>query len=304
MPIFDTVIFILGLLAVWLMFFTVKQQTAVVIERFGKFNRVCDAGLHMKIPYIEVVKGPLSLRVQQLDVTVETKTEDNVFVKVIVAVQYHVLAAKIYDAFYRLDQPQQQITAFVFDVVRARVPQMKLDDVFEKKEEIAIAVKDELTEIISNLGFGIIKTLVTDIDPDAKVKQAMNEINEAQRLQIASQARGEAEKILKVKKAEAEAESSALQGEGMARQRQAIIDGLRTSVAEFQKSVAGVGSHDVMMMVLMTQYFDTLKSLGEYSGTNAILLPHSPTSVSDMAGQLREAMITAQQVAVSTSDKK
>jgi regulator of protease activity HflC (stomatin/prohibitin superfamily) len=277
-------------------FYTVKQQTAVLIERFGKFNRVSQAGLHFKIPVVEALRGPLSLRVQQLDVTVETKTEDNVFVKVIVAVQYHVLNNKIFDAFYRLDQPQQQITAFVFDVVRARVPKMKLDDVFEKKEEIAIAVKDELSEIISNLGFGIIKTLVTDIDPDAKVKQAMNEINEAQRLQIAAQARGEADKILKVKRAEAEAESAALQGEGMARQRQAIIDGLRTSVAEFQKSVAGVGSQDVMMMVLMTQYFDTLKSLGEQDGINAILLPHSPTAVSDMATQLRDAIITAQQV--------
>lgn len=293
---------VLALLAVLFFstFYVVKQQTAVLIERFGKFSRVSTAGLHFKIPLVEVVKGPLSLRVQQLNVTVETKTEDNVFVKVVVAVQYHVLSEKIYDAFYRLDQPQQQITAFVFDVVRARVPKMKLDDVFEKKEEVAIAVKEELSDIISNLGFGIIKTLVTDIDPDAKVKQAMNEINEAQRLQIAAQARGEAEKILKVKKAEAEAESAALQGEGMARQRRAIIEGLRESVAEFQKTVSGAKSQDVMMMVLMTQYFDTLKSLGEQDGANTILLPHSPNAVSDMTAQLREAIITAQQVSSAT----
>jgi regulator of protease activity HflC (stomatin/prohibitin superfamily) len=285
------IVVLVALLALSL--FTVQQQTAAVVERFGKYLRTCNSGLHIKIPLIDVVQPALSLRILQLNVAVETKTQDNVFVKVVTSVQYHVLAEKFYDAYYRLDNPEQQITSFVFDVVRARVPQMILDDVFEKKEEIAEAVKTELTEIMSTMGYGIVKALVTDIDPDAKVKAAMNEINEAQRLQVAAKARGEADKIVTVKKAEAEAESAALQGQGMARQRQAIIDGLRTSVADFQKAVSGTNSQDVMTMVLMTQYFDTLKAMGDSGKSNTVMLPHSPGAVGSMMDQLREGLISS-----------
>lgn len=284
------------LLAIFLGLFTVKQQTAAVIQRFGKFARVALPGLNFKIPFVETVAGRVNLRVQQLDVRVETKTKDNVFVHVVVSVQYYVLPDKVYDAFYRLADEDTQITAFVFDVVRARVPTLDLDDVFEKKDEIAIAVKGELTEVMDDFGYGILKTLVTDIDPDAKVKEAMNEINSAQRLRFAASEKGEAERILRVKSAEAEAQSKALQGRGIADQRKAIIEGLKESVEDFQKGVPGSSASDVMNLVLMTQYFDTLKEIGASSATNTILIPHSPGHLVDLAGQLRDAMITAEQV--------
>jgi regulator of protease activity HflC (stomatin/prohibitin superfamily) len=282
--------------------FTVEQQSASIVERFGRFVRIAMPGLNFKIPLIDKIRGSVNLRVQQLNVQVETKSEDNVFVKVDVAVQYHVIEEKIYEAFYRLENPRDQITAYVFDVVRARVPKMKLDDVFEKKDEIAIAVKQELDEVISNLGFRIVKSLVTDIDPDAKVKTAMNEINEAQRLRIAANERGEAEKILRVKKAEAEAESAALQGQGMANQRRAIIDGLRNSVAEFKDKIEGVSALEIMNIVLTTQYFDTLKEVGANDKSHTILIPHTPTAVSDLTEQMRNAMLTASLLEKSTTD--
>lgn len=278
-------------------FFIVNQQTAAVVQRLGKFLYVAKPGLNVKVPMIDAVAGRVNLRVQQLNVKVETKTEDNVFVHVIVAVQYMVLPEKVYDAFYRLTDADTQIRAFVFDVVRARVPRIKLDDVFEKKDEVADAVKSELSHVMDDFGYGIVKALVTDIDPDPKVKEAMNEINAAQRLRVAATEKGEAERILKVKAAEAEAQSKALQGKGIADQRRAIIHGLRESVDDFQKSVPGATAQDVMNLVLMTQYFDTLKELGHGSHTNTILLPHSPGALADIATQMRNAMITAEQVA-------
>lgn len=299
MSVFEYGIIIVAAIAVIIFFksfFTVDQQRSAIVERFGRFLRIGAPGLNMKIPFIDAVRGHVNLRVRQLDVQVETKSEDNVFVTVAVAVQFHVLENKIYEAFYKLENPEQQITAFVFDVVRARVPKMKLDDVFEKKDEIADAVQSELSETMENLGYAIVKALVTDIDPDAKVKSAMNEINEAQRLRVAANERGEAEKILKVKQAEAEAQASALQGKGMADQRAAIISGLRESVADFQKTIVGAGAEDVMTLVLMTQYFDTLKSIGATSNSNTILLPHTPAGVSDVAQQIRDSFITANEV--------
>jgi regulator of protease activity HflC (stomatin/prohibitin superfamily) len=287
---------VLALIAVATGLFTVNQQTAVVVQRFGRFARIAMAGLNFKIPLIETIAGRINLRVRPLDVRVETKTEDNVFVQVVVAVQYYVLTDKAYDAFYRLADAETQITAFVFDVVRARVPRMKLDDVFERKDEIAIAVKEELTQVMDDFGYGILKALVTDIDPDPKVKEAMNEINAAQRLRVAAAERGEAERIIRVKAAEADAQSKALQGQGIADQRKAIVEGLRESVDEFQRSVPGASAQDVMNLVLMTQYFDTLKEIGAASETNTILIPHSPGSLADLSEQMRTAMITAQLV--------
>jgi regulator of protease activity HflC (stomatin/prohibitin superfamily) len=277
-------------------FFVVEQQNAAIVQSFGKFKRIAGAGLHTKIPFVEKVAGTINLRIQQLDVEVETKTFDNVFVRVIVSVQYYVLPEKIYEAFYRLDDPEKQITSFIFDVVRARVPQIKLDDVFEKKDEIADAVKTELAQVMDDFGYGIVKALVTDIDPNEKVKEAMNEINAAQRLRVAAEEKGEADKILKVKAAEAEAEAKALSGKGIADQRRAIVDGLRDSVDDFQRSVEGTTPQDVMNLVLMTQYFDTLKEIGQTSVSNTVLMPHSPGHLSDLAGQIREALITANEV--------
>lgn len=283
-------------------FFTVKQQTAAVVERFGKFKKVSDAGLHVKIPMIDRISGRLSLRVLQLDVRVETKTKDNVFVVVVVSVQYYVLPSKVVDAFYRLQNPHAQITSFVFDTVRARVPNIILDDVFEKKDEIAQAVKQELDSVMDDFGYGIIKALVTDIDPDARVKESMNEINAAQRLREAAVQQAEAEKIRVVKAAEGEAESKALQGQGIADQRKAIIEGLQTSVEAFSASVAGASAGDVMNLVLMTQYFDTLKDIGVSSKNSTILIPHSPGGLSDISEQMRNAIITANEVNNSESN--
>lgn len=295
----DTLI-ILGVLAfilIILLFgtlFTVDQQTIAVIERLGKFVRVGNAGLNVKIPLLESVSGRMSLRILQLDVPVETKTKDNVFVKVAVSVQYHVRINKVYDAFYKLSNPDSQITSFVFDVVRAEVPKMILDDVFEKKDTIAIAVKNELAELMTDFGYDIIKALVVDIEPDAKVKTAMNEINEQQRLRMAAEQKGEAEKILKIKRAEAEAESMRLSGQGIADQRRAIIDGLKQSIDEFQQGVPGTSAMDVMNLVLVTQYYDTLKEIGSNDRSNTLLLPSVPEGNKTFANVLSESVLTAQ----------
>ncbi|MFZ1484244.1 MAG: SPFH domain-containing protein [Candidatus Saccharimonadales bacterium] len=279
--------------------FTVRQQTVAVVERFGKFKKTSSAGLNIKIPVIDQVVGRVSLRVQQLDVRVETKTKDNVFVFVVVSVQYYVLPNKVIDAFYRLQNAQEQITSYVFDTVRARVPNVQLDQLFETKDDIAVAVKAELDTIMDDFGYGIVKALVTDIDPDAKVKMSMNEINAAQRLREAAIQQAEADKIRVVKAAEGEAESKALQGQGIANQRKAIIEGLRESVKNFSNDVDGVKSQDVMNLVMMTQYFDTIKELGLSGKNSTILIPHGPGGMTDMADQIRNAMITADQVSQS-----
>ncbi len=290
-----------GLTTLLLSVFTVEQQKVAIIERFGKFVRMATPGLNFKIPFVDTKAGQVSLRVQQLDVRAETKTHDNVFVHVIVSVQYFVIPGKVYDAFYKLNDPAMQINSYVFDVVRARVPKITLDELFEKKEEIAQAVKEELNETMVSFGFEILNTLVTDIEPNPKVKDAMNEINAAERLRVAANAKGEAEKILVVKAAEAEAESKALSGKGIADQRRAIIEGLRESVDQFQKSIDGATAKDVMNLVLLTQYFDTLKDVGANSNSNTILIPHGPGAVSDLSTQIRDAMITAGEVERSRS---
>jgi regulator of protease activity HflC (stomatin/prohibitin superfamily) len=287
------ILIIIIIILVVLGLFTVNQQTAAIVERFGRFKRIAQAGLNFKIPFIDRIAGRLSLRVQQLDVRVETKTKDNVFVFVVVSVQYYVLPDKVVDAFYRLQNPQGQITSFVFDTVRARVPAIELDRLFETKDEIANAVKTELDQVMDDFGYGIMKTLVTDIDPDAKVKTSMNEINAAQRLKVAAVEQAEADKIRVVKAAEADADSKALQGRGIADQRRAIIDGLQKSVENFSNVVDGATAQDVMNLVLMTQYFDTLKDISNNSDSNTILIPHSPGGMNDLGEQMRNAMMTA-----------
>jgi regulator of protease activity HflC (stomatin/prohibitin superfamily) len=290
---------ILGISVFVLLFeglFIVRQQTVAIVERFGRFKRVAKAGLNIKIPIIDRVVGKPSLRIQQLDVQIETKTKDNVFVVCIVSVQYHVLEPKVTDAFYKLQNAREQITSYVFDTIRARVPNISLDDVFQKKDDIAQAVKKDLDSVMDDFGYGIVKALVTDIDPDAKVKASMNEINAAQRLREAAVQEAEAEKIRVVKAAEAEAESKALQGKGIADQRTAIINGLRESVAKFNSSVNDAKAQEVMNLVLMTQYFDTLKDIGLSSKSNTILIPHSPAGMGDLSEQMRNAIITANEV--------
>lgn len=283
--------------------FTVKQQSVAIVERFGRFKKASPAGLNFKIPLIDRIAGRLNLRIQQLDVRVETKTKDNVFVFVVVSVQYYVLPNKTVDAFYRLQNPQAQITSFIFDTVRARVPTIGLDELFQMKDDIAQAVKSELDQVMDDFGYGIVKSLVTDIDPDNKVKESMNEINAAQRLRVAAVEQAEADKIRVVKAAEGEAESKALQGRGIADQRKAIIEGLKESVESFSENVQGTNAQDVMNLVLMTQYFDTIKDIGLSSRNNTILIPHSPGGMGDISEQMRNAVITANEVVKNSGGK-
>ena len=322
-----------GLLLLFTALFTVKQQTAVIVERFGKFLSIRQSGLHFKIPLIDRIAGRMSLKIQQLDVLIETKTKDDVFVKLKVSVQFKVIKLKVYDAFYKLDFPHDQITSYVFDVVRAEVPKMKLDGViklkvydafykldfphdqitsyvfdvvraevpkmkldgvFVKKDDIAIAVKTELNEAMMDYGYDIIKTLVTDIDPDSQVKEAMNRINASEREKIAAQFEGDAARILIVEKAKAEAESKRLQGQGIADQRREIARGLEESVEVLNK--VGINSQEASALIVVTQHYDTLQSIGQETNSNLILLPNSPQSGSNMLNDMVASFTASNQI--------
>ncbi|XP_042383306.1 hypersensitive-induced response protein-like protein 1 [Zingiber officinale] len=272
----------------------VDQSTVAVKESFGKFEDVLDPGCHC-LPWFlgKKIAGRLSLRLQQLDVKCETKTKDNVFVNVVASVQYRALAEKASDAFYKLSNTRSQIQAYVFDVIRASVPKLNLDDAFEQKNDIAKSVENELGKAMSAYGFEIVQTLIVDIEPDVHVKRAMNEINAAARLRMAANEKAEAEKIIQIKRAEGEAEAKYLAGLGIARQRQAIVDGLRDSVLGFSVNVPGTTAKDVMDMVLVTQYFDTMKEIGAHSKSSAVFVPHGPGAVRDVADQIRDGLLQA-----------
>src|SRR6266404_3103168 len=284
----------MGLYVIFGSFFTVETAEVAVITRFGKFLRIAEAGLNWKRPFFDSVTGIVSLRVNQITLTMETKTKDNVFVTIPISVQNRVRPEKVYDAFYKLSYPMQQIQAYVEQVILGHVPGMTLDEVFASQSGIAAAVKQELDADMAGFGYEIVNVLVTDIVPDAKVKSAMNDINAAQREQVAAAARGEAEKILVVKKAEAEAASKALQGQGIANQRKAIIEGLQLSIELFQKGVEGASAKEVMQLVLVTQYFDTLKSIGESDKTSTLFLTHSPAAAKEVSDQILQSMLVAQ----------
>ncbi|MGA2945267.1 MAG: SPFH domain-containing protein [Xanthobacteraceae bacterium] len=298
MGVFGLIIFglliIIILIVVFGSFFTVSTAQVAVITRFGKFRRVAEPGLNWKWPIIDTVAGRVSLRVNQINLTMETKTKDNVFVTIPISVQNRVRPEKAYDAFYKLSNPIEQIQSYVEQVILGHVPGMTLDEVFASQSGIATAVKQELDADMAGFGFEIVNVLVTDIVPDAKVKSAMNDINAAQREQVAANARGEAEKILVVKKAEAEAESKALQGQGIANQRKAIIAGLQGSIDQFKKAVEDATTSEVMQLVMVTQYFDTIKSIGENDKTNTLFLSHSPAAVRDISDQILQSMLTAE----------
>jgi regulator of protease activity HflC (stomatin/prohibitin superfamily) len=272
-------------------FFTVNTANRAIVERFSKFSRVALPGFQMKIPLFETVHM-ITTRVQTLAMNMETKTKDNVFVKIPVSVQYQVMPGSERDAFYKLSNPQSQIESYVFNVLLGHVPSMTLDETFAKMSTIAEAVKSEVEPVAQSFGYTIVKVLVTDIIPDQKVKDAMNDINAAAREREAAESRGETDKIIAIKKAEAESQSKKLQGEGIANQRKAIIEGLRESVEAFKESVPGTTAQDVMRLVLMTQYFDTIKEIGASAKTNTILLPHGPGTVNDLTEQIREAIMT------------
>ena len=274
-------------------FFMVKQKNAYIIERLGKFHKVSKAGLNLKIPLIDSISGTVNLKVRELPVEVETKTKDDVFVKITVTVQFFVIDSTlgIKDSFYELNNPEQQIQSYVFDSIRSEVPRMELDDVFAEKEKIAFAVKNELSGTMRQFGFDFIKALVTDIDPDAKVKHSMNEINAAKRMKEAAKEEAEAAKIRVVAAAEADMESKRLAGEGIAQQRIAIANGLKESVSEVKSAMEDhVTSQDVMNMLFMTQHYETIAKLGE-NNTSTIFMPYSPDNVGDLQMQIQSSLL-------------
>lgn len=284
----------LGLIVLFASFFTVKQATAAIVERLGKFHSVRHAGLHLKIPFIDQVAKRMNLRIQQLDVIIDTKTLDNVFIRMKVSVQYQVIKEQVADSFYKLENPENQITSYVFDVVRAEVPKLKLDDVFVRKDDIAIAVKGELQDAMQSYGYDIIKALVTDIDPDEQVKHAMNRINAAEREKTAAEYESEAQKIRIVAVAKAEAESKKLQGMGIADQRREIAKGLEESVKMLNE--AGISSQEASALIVVTQHYDTLHSIGANNRSNLVLLPNSPSAASSMLNDLVVSMAATQKM--------
>ena len=282
--------------------FIVKQQTAAIIERFGKFQSVRHAGLQIKIPLVDRIVTRLSLKIQQLDVVVETKTQDDVFVHLKISVQYQIKRDKVYDAFYKLQNPHEQLTAYIFDLVRAEVPKMILDDVFEKKDDIAHAIQRDLKEAMLNYGYDIIKALVTDIDPDATVKEAMNRINAAEREKVAAQHEGDAQRILIVERAKAEAESKRLQGKGIADQRREIARGLEESVDTLNS--AGINPQEASALIVITQHYDTLQSIGADSSSNLILLPNNPTAASSMLNDMTASLLAANKITEASNKNR
>jgi regulator of protease activity HflC (stomatin/prohibitin superfamily) len=278
-------------------FFTVETAQVAIVQRLGKFARIAGPGLNWKAPYIELVVRRISMKVQQFDVQVETKTQDNVFVQIPVSIQYKVMPDAVEAAFYKLSDPVKQIESMVYNVVLGHVPKMKLDDTFLNQADIAGDLRDNLDGSMKEYGYSIVKVLISDIAPDQKVKAAMNDINAAQREREATVSRAETNKLLLVKQAEAEAESKRLQGEGIANQRKAIISGLKDSVEDFAKAVQGSTPQDVMQLVLMTQYFDTLKEIAANDHTNTVLIPHKPNNLTDLFSQIRNAIITGTELA-------
>lgn len=288
------VIIFFGLIVLFASFFTVNQATAAIVERLGKFLVVRQSGLHLKIPFIDKVAKRMNLRIQQLDVIIDTKTLDNVFIRMKVSVQYQVITSQVADSFYRLENPENQITSYVFDVVRAEVPKLKLDDVFVRKDDVAIAVKGELQEAMQSYGYDIIKALVTDIDPDEQVKHAMNRINAAEREKTAAEYESEAQKIRIVAVAKAEAESKKLQGQGIADQRREIAKGLEESVKML--NAANINAQEASALIVVTQHYDTLQAIGSSNKSSLVLLPNSPNSASSLLNDLMVSMAATQKM--------
>ena len=269
----------------------VETSEVGVIEKCGQYDRLASAGCHCLLYPFEGIAGRVSLRIQQLDVACETKTLDNVFVSVVISVQYSILQESIYEAFYRLTNPTRQIQSYVYDTVRATLPLMNLDAAFEAKDDIAQSVKKSLAYVMSGYGYEIHQALVTDLSPDRKVKAAMNEINASKRLKEAAFAKAEGEKIIKVKSAEAEAEAKYLSGVGVARQRKAIVNGLRESISHFQGNVSGSSPKDVIDLLLLTQYFDMLKDVGNFPNTSTFFLPQNKKS--NNLANIRDGLLQA-----------
>ena len=299
MNIFNIIIYVIAFYFLLRSIMIIPERQSWVIQRLGKFNRIAQPGFKLRIPIIESVASKENLRIQQLDVDVETKTNDDVFVILKISVQYRIIGNKVYEAFYELDDPHGQIASYIFDEVRAEVPKLPLDDVFARKDDIAIAVRDNISAQMEQYGYKIVKTLITDINPDELVKASMNKINAATREKEAAIQEAEAEKIRIVKRAEAEADSKRLSGEGIAQQRLEIVRGFKESVEDFQKALQEVDPQEIMQFVLMTQYFDTLTAIGANENNNTVMVPHTPGGMKDFQQQIIEGTFIGKELSNS-----
>ncbi|MFK7799550.1 MAG: SPFH domain-containing protein [Aureispira sp.] len=294
----SAIILIIAVAMIAFIFFStvkvVQEKTAKIVQRFGSFSRILHPGINFCVPFLETVAGTVNLKVQQLDIHIETKTKDDVFVKLQVSVHVQIMRNKVKEAFYELDDPYSQISSYIFDTVRAEVPKLELDDVFSRKDDIATAVKHELSEHMEKYGYRIVQTLITDIDPDALVKESMNRINAAKRNKEAIFEDAEGRKIARIKDAEADKESKRLQGEGVADQRLAIIKGFADSVEDFSNTLNDVSPIEIMQFVLLTQHYDTIKDIGEKN--SSIIVPYSPGTLQNLQQQLMEGNLMADEI--------
>ena len=271
--------------------YVVKQQSVAIIERFGRYQKISESGIHMRAPFgIDKIAARVQLRLLQSEIVVETKTQDNVFVTMNVATQYRVNESNVKDAYYKLMRPESQIKSYIEDALRSSVPKLTLDELFEKKDEIALEVQKQVAEEMSTYGYIIVKTLITKVEPDAEVKQSMNEINAAQRKRVAAQELAEADKIKIVTAAEAEAEKDRLHGVGIAEQRKAIVDGLADSIKELKGANVDLTEEQIMSILLTNQYLDTLNNFADKEGNNTIFLPANPDGVENIRTQILSAL--------------
>ena len=292
MTIFLIIIICLILASLSSLFFVVKQQSVAIVERFGKFQSLAHSGFHFKLPFgIDRIAARVQLRLLQNDMNVETKTQDNVFVQMTVATQYRVDEQNVTDAYYKLMNPGEQIKSYIEDALRSSVPKLTLDELFEKKDEIALEVQKQVAEEMSTYGYIIVKTLITKVEPDAEVKQSMNEINAAQRKRVAAQELAEADKIKIVTAASAEAEKDRLHGVGIAQQRKAIVDGLAESIQELKEANISLNEEQIMSILLTNQYLDTLNTFAA-KGNQTLFLPNTPNGVDDIRTQILSALKT------------
>ena len=272
------------------MLYVVRQQSVAIVERFGRYQKIATSGIHMRLPFgIDKIAARIQLRLLQSEIVVETNTKDNVFVMMNVATQYRVNEQNVTDAYYKLMRPEAQIKSYIEDALRSSVPKLTLDELFEKKDEIALEVQHQVAEEMTTYGYIIVKTLITKVEPDAEVKQSMNEINAAQRKRVAAQELAEADKIKIVTAAEAEAEKDRLHGVGIAQQRKAIVDGLAESIAELKEANVGMSEEQIMSILLTNQYLDTLNTFAA-KGNQTLFLPNNPNGVDDIRTQILSAL--------------
>ncbi|HER7431845.1 TPA: SPFH domain-containing protein [Streptococcus pyogenes] len=284
------VIVILAIVASTL--YVVRQQSVAIVERFGRYQKTATSGIHVRLPFgIDKIDARVQLRLLQSEIIVETKTKDNVFVTLNVATQYRVNEQNVTDAYYKLMKPESQIKSYIEDALRSSVPKLTLDELFEKKDEIALEVQHQVAEEMSTYGYIIVKTLITKVEPDAEVKQSMNEINAAQRKRVAAQELANADKIKIVTAAEAEAEKDRLHGVGIAQQRKAIVDGLAESIQELKEANISLNEEQIMSILLTNQYLDTLNTFAA-KGNQTLFLPNTPSGVEDIRTQVLSALKT------------